>query len=247
MSNSRTDASPVADTAEGAADPAAGSSADRLKARWAEPAGPVPPWWQRVQRRTWVTAGAVAGALLVAGALATVLGPDSPESFRLDPPQTVGQLTREPDGTGQYAQLDRELFPDLPGTTRYREHFVTAYRLPGSAEADFLVAGATGSFAAPVGELDRLLGSVDPVLVPNPAGTPSSSGGYTVFSPGPLGGFLKCVGHQIGQVPTCAWADQGGTTIGAVADHRSGTTTDDLPALAERTRAIREAMTHRVE
>ncbi|MEV7189374.1 hypothetical protein [Kitasatospora sp. NPDC093102] len=74
------------------------------------------------------------------------------------------------------------------------------------------------------------------------AGRPGSGG--TVFPPGPLGGYLKCVGNEKGLVPACAWADQSGTTIGSVADCRSGAGTDDLASLAERTRAVREAMTH---
>ncbi|MGV9264955.1 hypothetical protein ACWDRR_09860 [Kitasatospora sp. NPDC003701] len=171
-----------------------------------------------------------------------MFGPDAPQRYRLDPPQTIGDLTREPDSAGRYARLDQDIFPDLPGTVRYREHFVAAYRLPGSASADFTVVGATGSFASPLGELDRLLGRTYP-QGPIRGGVPSPEE-YLVFPAGPLGGYLKCVGNQAGLVPACAWADQNGTTIGSVADERIGADADDLVDLAEHTRAIRAAMTH---
>ncbi|MEV7188217.1 hypothetical protein [Kitasatospora sp. NPDC093102] len=244
MSNISTGGSPALAAEEGGAQAADETAADRLKARWAEPAAPVPPWWKRVRRATWIKAGAAAACvLLVAGVLATRPGQDDLKRYRLDPPQTIGELTREPDSDGRYARLDQELFPNLPTKVRYREHFVTAYSLPGSDEPDFLVVGATGSFASPVRELDRLLGGADPKYDPVPEHE-SPPAGYTVFPPGPLGGYLKCVGNEKGLLPACAWADQSGTTIGSVADYRSGASTDDLASLAERTRAVREAMTH---
>ncbi|MEV0537855.1 hypothetical protein [Kitasatospora sp. NPDC050463] len=60
--------------------------------------------------------------------------------------------------------------------------------------------------------------------------------GYTVFPPGPLGGFMKCAANGKGDDLTvaCAWAD--GTTLGSVVDVKATEATIDLPALAERAR-----------
>ncbi|MEU9080375.1 hypothetical protein ACFYUY_26425 [Kitasatospora sp. NPDC004745] len=220
------------------------TAADRVRARWSEPPAPVPPRWRRVRRATWIRAGAAVGAVLVVAALA-VPGHDEPKSFRLDPPESIGELARAADDTGRYAELDREVFPDVPGTIRYHRHFVTGYRLPGSDRADFTVAGATGSFGSPVDELERLLGGMDPAYGPNPGHDPSAAARYTVLPPGPLGGYLKCADGGAGLVAACAWADQSGTTVGAVADRRGGSGPADLAELADRARTIRAAMTHR--
>ncbi|MGW4893370.1 hypothetical protein ACWEQL_14065 [Kitasatospora sp. NPDC004240] len=257
MISTPADASPASDASDTAdapadppVDPPVETAADRLKARWTEPDAPVPPWYRRVRRRTWIRVGGAAGALVAAGTLMTVLGPDDPARYRLDPPQSIGELTRDPDPQGRFAAMDREMFPDLPGMLRFREHFVTGYRVPGAEEADILVVGATGSFAGPVEELHGLLwASAGNEAAPSPMAGDPSPRGYAVFDPGPLGGYLKCaaLGTAPKVTPICAWADQSGTTLGSVSDIGRYGTALDLPALAERTRTIRAAMTHRVE
>ncbi|MBP0448041.1 hypothetical protein J5Y04_00560 [Kitasatospora sp. RG8] len=227
------------------------TAAERLRARWAEPPAAVPPWYRRVSRRTWKVSGGVVAALAAFGLLATVFGPDDPVRYRLDAPQSIGELTREADSSGAYAAQDAEIFPNTLGYIRFHEHFVAGYRRPGSTEADFLVIGATGSFASPVRELDDLLGGVDPALRPAAIGAASpqaSPSGYTIFPSGPLGGFLKCTAHDNGHkdvIAVCAWADS--TTLGSVTDYSQDAGSIDLTALAERTRAIRAAMTSRAD
>ncbi|AUY48812.1 hypothetical protein [Streptomyces sp. CB01881] len=227
------------------------TAAERLRARWAEPAAAVPPWYRRVSRRTWKVSGSVVAALAAFGVLATVFGPDDPVRYRLDAPQSIGELTRESDSSGAYAAQDAEIFPNTLGYIRFHEHFVAGYRRPGSTGTDFLVIGATGTFASPVRELDDLLGGVDPVLGPARIGATSpqaSPSGYTVFPSGPLGGFLKCTVQDNGHkdaIAVCAWADA--TTVGSVTDYSQDAGSLDLTALAERTRAIRAAMTSRVD
>ncbi|MFJ5116305.1 hypothetical protein [Kitasatospora sp. NPDC088548] len=243
------DADTTGSTAEPA--PAPETSADRLKSRWAEPEGPVPPWYRRVSRRTWKVSGGVLAALVAAGLLATVLGPDDPVRNRLDPVQSIGDLAREPDTSGSYAARNAEIFPDTLAYLRFREHFVTGYRRPGSTGTDFIVIGATGNFSSPVRELDDLLGGPDPSLAPVTVGghaPQAPTAPYTAFPAGPLGGALKCSATPNGHgdvLAVCAWADF--TTVGSVTDLTQNAADLDLPGLAERTRTIRAAMTSRVK
>ncbi|GAA2821289.1 hypothetical protein RMN57_30545 [Kitasatospora sp. CM 4170] len=238
--------------AERAAEPTAESAAEsataRLRAHWAAPPTPVPPWYRRVSPRVWKVAGGAVAVTTAIVVLAAVLGPDDPVQYRLDVQQQIGDLTRDADTSGAYAAQNTEMFPDTLGYIRFREHFVAGYRLPGSTDADFVVVGATGAFASPVRELDDLLGGVDPALHPDAAaGHQVAGAAYTVFPPGPLGGALKCTAQPNGTrdvTAVCAWADS--TTVGSVTDLNQGPQNLDLAALAERTRTIRAAMTRRV-
>ncbi|MEV0537172.1 hypothetical protein [Kitasatospora sp. NPDC050463] len=222
------------------------TAADRLRSRWAEPDNTPLPWYRRMSRRTVVTAAATAAAVGVAGTLFVVLGPDEPDRFKLTAQQSIGDLTLDPEATRALADEDARIFPDKPGLIRVHDHFVVAYRTPGAADASLVVVGASGSFQRPVREIDSLLGGPDPVDDPVPAGEPQRVG-YTVVPPGPLGGFMKCAATGTGSDlnVACAWSD--GTTLGSVTDVKATETTIDLPALAERARAIRAAMTSKNE
>ncbi|MFJ9448631.1 hypothetical protein ACIRRH_43620 [Kitasatospora sp. NPDC101235] len=225
-------------------DDQAESAADRLRARWAEPVATEPvPWYRRLKRRTLTTTAVTVAAVATAGTLFVVLGPDDPAHYKLTAPQTIGDLTLDPDSAKTLADADARVFPNTPGTIRIHDHFVVAYRTPDATDPSLIVIGATGSFARPVRELDSLLGGPDPANNPTPSDGTKPVGGYTVFPPGPLGGFLKCAAADKGTDLTvaCAWAD--GNTIGGVVDTSATQATIDLPALAERTRTIRAAMT----
>ncbi|MEU8512045.1 hypothetical protein AB0C76_10700 [Kitasatospora sp. NPDC048722] len=230
--------------ADAAVDDQAASAADRLRARWAEPVATEPiPWHRRLKRRTLTTVAITVAAVVTAVTLFVVLGPDDPERHKLTTPQTIGELTLDPTSAKNLADQDARIFPNTPGRIRIHDHFVVAYRTPGATDPSLIVVGATGSFARPVHELDSLLGGPDTADDPTPSDGSKPVGGYTTFPPGPLGGFLKCAATGKGSDFTvaCAWADD--NTVGSVVDTNATEATVNLPALAERTRAIRAAMT----
>ncbi|MFD0277821.1 hypothetical protein ACFVHB_28475 [Kitasatospora sp. NPDC127111] len=195
-----------------------------------------------MSRRTVITAVAAAAGIGITGTLFVVLGPDEPERFKLTAQQTLGDLTLDPKATQDLAGEDARIFPNTPGQIRIHDHFVVAYRTPGATDASLVVVGASGSFQRPLREIDTLLGGPDPADDPVPSGEPKRVG-YTVFPPGPLGGYMKCAATGKGSDlnVACAWAD--GSTLGSVVDIKATESTIDLPALAERARAIRAAMT----
>ncbi|MFJ2575382.1 hypothetical protein [Kitasatospora aureofaciens] len=235
-----TNGSPGNRTAEEQAE----SAADRLRARWAEPTQSEPvPWYRRLKRGTLVKSTIALFAVVTAGTLFVVLGPEDPVHHKLTTPQSIGDLVLEADSAKTYADANARTFPNTPGRIRVHDHFVVGYRATGATNTSLIIAGATGSFARPVHELDSLLGGPDPADDPTPSDGTKPIGGYTTFPPGPLGGFLKCAATGKGSDFTvaCAWAD--GNTVGSVVDLNATEATVNLPALAERTRAIRAAMT----